>query len=66
MQACLDTSSPTEGFCDEVPKETEFIKSGQWRAEQCQRVNLSSDQYCQQLFAPMQRFCAAGSVKKAK
>lgn len=57
MQACLDASSPTPGFCDEVPKETEFIKSGQWRVAQCQRVDLSSDQYCQQLFAPVQHFC---------
>ena len=57
MQACLEVSSPTAGFCDDVPKETEFIRSGQWRVEQCQRVDLSSDQYCQQLFAPVQRFC---------
>jgi hypothetical protein len=66
MQACLDSSTPTEGFCDDVPKESEFIKSGQWRAEQCQRIDLSSDQYCSQLFAPVQRFCETGSVRKAK
>jgi hypothetical protein len=50
VRACLDASSPTPGFCDNVPKESEFIKSGQWRAAQCLRVDLASDQYCQQLF----------------
>jgi hypothetical protein len=58
--ACLDASRATPGFCSDVPKETEFIKSGQWRAEQCRRVDLSSDSYCQQLFQPVQQFCARG------
>ena len=57
MQSCLQVSKPTPGFCDEVPTEREFMKSSQWRFEQCKRVDLSSDQYCQQLFAPVQRFC---------
>jgi hypothetical protein len=57
MQTCLEASRPTPGFCDEVPKQIEFMKSSQWRFEQCKRVGLSSDQYCQQLFAPVQRFC---------
>ena len=57
MQSCLQTSRPTPGFCDEVPKETEFIKSGQWQLAQCQRVGLGSDQYCRQLFQTEERFC---------
>ena len=66
MQSCLEVSSPTEGFCDDIPKESEFIKSGQWRLEQCQRVDLASDNYCQQLFAPVQRFCdKQGTVRKS-
>src|SRR6266704_6899594 len=31
MQACLENSRPTPGFCDEVPRQTEFMKSAQWR-----------------------------------
>lgn len=57
IQTCLEASRPTSGFCDDVPLETEFIKSNEWRVAQCKRVGLSSDQYCQQLFAPVQRFC---------
>jgi len=56
-RACLDASRPTPGFCNDVPGPTEFIKSGKWRAEQCRRVDLSSDSYCQQLFQPVQEFC---------
>jgi hypothetical protein len=65
MRACLETSSLTPGFCDEVPKEMEFVKSAQWRTAQCQRVDLSTDQYCQQLFAPVQQFCQLPRSKKS-
>ncbi len=37
-RACLDASRATPGFCSDVPKPTEFIKSGQWRVEQCRRA----------------------------
>jgi hypothetical protein len=57
MQSCLQSSKPTPGFCDDVPKETEFIKSGQWQLAQCQNVGLGSDQYCRQLFQTVERFC---------
>ena len=57
MQTCLQNSRPTPGFCDEVPKEIEFMKSARWRVDQCQRVDLSRDSYCQQLFSPVQKFC---------
>jgi hypothetical protein len=57
MQSCLQVSRPTPGFCNEVPKETEFIQSGQWQLAQCERVGLGSDQYCRQLFQSVERFC---------
>ena len=57
MRICLDSSRPTAGFCDDVPRQTEFIKSAQWRIERCRRVELSSDNNCQNLFAPIQQFC---------
>src|SRR6266496_1784249 len=57
MRACLDSSRPTPGFCDDVPKQTEFIKSAQWRISQCRRVDLASDNNCQNLFQPVQQFC---------
>src|SRR6266478_8598275 len=62
-RACLDASRPTPGFCANVPKPTEFIKSGQWRVEQCRRVDLSKDSYCQQMFQPVQVFCQREASK---
>jgi hypothetical protein len=57
MRACLDASRPTPGFCDDVPKQTEFIKTAQWRIEQCRRIDLASDNNCHNLFTPIQKFC---------
>jgi hypothetical protein len=57
MESCLRVSSPTPGFCDEVPHETEFIKSGKWQLAQCEREGLSKDQYCRQIFQGVERFC---------
>jgi hypothetical protein len=56
-RACLESSRPTPGFCDEVPKQTEFVKTAQWRIEQCRKVDLSKDGNCQNLFTPVQQFC---------
>ena len=64
-RACLDASRPTPGFCNDVPKPTEFVKSGQWRVEQCRKVDLSSDSYCQQMFQPVQEFCERRSMKSS-
>jgi hypothetical protein len=57
MRLCLDASRATPGFCDAVPKQTEFRRTAQWRKEQCQRVELERDSYCESLFSPIQQFC---------
>jgi hypothetical protein len=64
-RACLDASRSTPNFCADVPKATEFIKSGEWRKAQCSRVDLSKDSYCQQLFQPVQEFCEKGPRKSS-
>src|SRR6266849_6790028 len=53
MRACLESSRPTPGFCDEVPRQTEFVKSAQWRVSQCTRISLEKDSNCQNLFTPV-------------
>ena len=57
MRTCLDASRPTSGFCNDVPQKTEFMKSAEWRRGQCEKINLSGDRYCQQLFQPVQDYC---------
>jgi len=63
LPSCLDASKPTAGFCDSVPRATEFMKSGEWQLDQCRRVGLSQDSYCRQLFQPVQQFCESGARK---
>jgi hypothetical protein len=62
-KTCLEASRPTTGFCTDVPKITEFMKSAEWRKSQCTRVDLSSDSYCPQLFQPVQEYCEKGPRK---
>lgn len=57
MRACLESSRPTPGFCDDVPKQLEFAKTARWRVDQCRKFDLSQDSQCQNLFTPMQQFC---------
>ena len=57
MRFCLENSRPTPGFCDNVPRPTEFVRTARWRIEQCNKVDLAKDNNCQNLFAPIQQFC---------
>jgi len=57
LKVCLETSRPTPGFCDSVPRQTEFIKGAQWQLQQCGRYNLTTEKQCGQLFQQVQQFC---------
>jgi hypothetical protein len=63
VRICLDSSRATPGFCDAVPKQTEFRRTAQWRKEQCRRVGLERDSYCPSLFTPVQQFCEKDSAR---
>ena len=63
MRMCLETSRPTPGFCEEVPKANEFMKSADWRLKQCRLAGLQSDSNCQNLFTPVQQYCEFKSAK---
>ena len=65
MRTCLEASRPTPGFCDEVPKSTEFMKSADWRLKQCRLAGLQSDNQCQNLFTPVQQYCEMKSKPSA-
>ena len=57
LQGCLQVSSETPGFCDNVPKRMEFVKSAQWQTQQCTQNNLLRDTYCPQIFGQVQTYC---------
>ena len=57
MRTCLESSKPTPGFCDQVPKQTDFIKAAEWKLKQCRLAGLQNDSNCQNLFTPVMQFC---------
>jgi hypothetical protein len=57
MTGCLKVSRPTEGFCDDVPGITEFMKTAEWQKDLCAREGLIKDPYCPQLFSPISSYC---------
>ena len=57
MRACLEASRPTPGFCDTVPRQTEFMKAIAWQQQQCARYGLPPEKQCGQLFSQVQQFC---------
>jgi hypothetical protein len=63
MRTCLDVSKPTPGFCDDVPKQMEFMKTAEWRLKKCRLAGMSGDSNCQNLFTPIQQFCETPSKR---
>ena len=59
FRSCLETSRQTQGFCEGVPTQDEFIKSVQWQMEQCTKHGLTQEKQCGQLFAQLQQHCAS-------
>jgi hypothetical protein len=57
LRACLESSRPTPGFCDGVPRQVEFLKGAQWQLQQCKRYGLAPEKQCGQLFQQVQQFC---------
>lgn len=57
LAPCLEASRPTPGFCDDVPRPLEFMKSVTWQQQQCKRYGLSPEKQCGQLFQQVQSFC---------
>ena len=57
MRTCLEASKPTPGFCDDVPKQMEFMKTAEWRVQKCRQAGMPGDNNCQNLFTPIQQFC---------
>jgi hypothetical protein len=56
VKSCLEESKQTPGYCDEVPKITEFQKLGQWQVKQCKDAGVD-DGLCPQLFAEVVTQC---------
>ena len=56
LGACLERSKPVDQFCKNVPSDTEFTRSIQWRKARCKDVKLEENQ-CSALLSVIQRYC---------
>jgi len=56
LGGCLSASEPTDGFCNQVPKLKDIMKSAAWQAKRCAEARLG-DVYCRQLFQQVQIYC---------
>ena len=65
MDGCLEKSSPTSGFCDNIPL-GDMMKMVAWRDGQCRRYDLANDRNCQQLFMPVMMFCGEKKRNQSK
>ena len=60
---CLEKSSPTVGFCEDIPL-GDFMKMTAWREGECRHYGLANDRNCQQLFMPVMMFCGEQKRKQ--
>jgi hypothetical protein len=56
VQACLRSSRPTAGFCDQVPKPFDVLRATPWKLEQSRRVGIDHP-YGGQIFVLQQAHC---------
>jgi len=63
VRGCLESSRPTQGFCDDVPRPTEIMKSAGWQVKQCKDAGLS-DSFCNQIFSQVQQYCESRRAKQ--
>jgi len=62
LRSCLEASRPTPGFCDQVPKQSDILKSARWQIEQAKKAGID-DQYGRQLFTQVQQYCGSKESK---
>jgi hypothetical protein len=56
LGGCLETSKPADGFCKDVPKDSEFSRSVGWRKSKCTTLKLDQNK-CSALLSVVQRYC---------
>ncbi len=63
LLGCLDGSSPTPGFCDDVPRPNEIMKSASWQMQKCKDAGVPADPYFRQIFSGVQQYCERSRLK---
>ena len=63
LLGCLDESRPTPGFCDDVPRQSEIMKSAAWQIQKCKEAGVPADPYYRQIFSGVQQYCERSRYK---
>lgn len=56
LRGCLNSARPTPGFCDDVPAESEFLKSVQWQVKKSAELGVDNDNG-RQILKAIQQHC---------
>lgn len=59
LRGCLDSAKPTPGFCDDVPPESEMMKSIQWQIKKSGELGVDNDNG-RQILKAIQSHCDKG------
>jgi hypothetical protein len=57
IKGCLQTATPTQDFCRDVPKPTDITGTMRWPIEICAKHGLSTYSYCSGTVAEVQIHC---------
>lgn len=57
LGSCLKASTPTEGFCNNVPPKESVLTTVTWRVAQCAAHDRIGN-YCHELFGKVQSYCS--------
>jgi hypothetical protein len=56
LRECLESSSPSEGFCEGVPSEGAILDSVNWSVRECDDLGRPRDS-CGRLIRQIQKYC---------
>jgi hypothetical protein len=66
LQHCLESSKPTEGFCDGVPDKNAVMDTAMYRIAKCESLGgRKGDGPCGRVLASVERYCQARATNAA-
>ena len=63
LLGCLEESKPTPGFCDDVPRPNEIMRSASWQIQKCKDAGVPADPFYRQIFAGVQQHCERARLR---
>jgi hypothetical protein len=57
LKLCIQQAPKTAGFCESVPKPSEYMKTGTWIVDECRRRGQSNNQRCTRLLQGIPQGC---------